>query len=157
MDGYSILEKSVNVQPGKETVLTAKLQVNTGSVSVKSQPKSAKIYLDGEHVGITPESITSINPGIHEIKVEMENYDVWTDTINIETGKENVITAMLQRSTGSLMVESDPTNAMILVDGKEIGLTPEIIMSSAKGTHAIEVRMDGYDTWEKKCGYRAWS
>jgi hypothetical protein len=149
MDGYSVLEKRVNVEPGKETVLTAKLQVNTGSVSIKSQPKSAKIYLDGKHVGITPESITSINPGIHEIKVEMENYDVWTDTINIETGKENVITAVLQRSTGSLMVESDPTNAMILVDGKEVGLTPEIIMSSAKGTHAIEVRIDGYDTWKK--------
>ncbi|MBC8552844.1 MAG: PEGA domain-containing protein, partial [Candidatus Brocadiales bacterium] len=150
MDGYSVLKKNVNVGPGKETVLTAKLQVNTGSVSIKSQPKSANIYLDGKHIGITPETITSINPGIHEIKVKMENYDVWSDTINIETGKESDITAMLQRSTGSLMVESDPTNAMILVDGKEVGLTPEIIMSSAKGTHAIEVRMDGYDIWKKE-------
>ena len=149
LDGYSVWEKSVSVEPARETVLTAKLQVNTGSVSVKSKPENAKVFLDGKPVGTTPESITSINPGIHEIKVEMEKYDVWTDTVNIEAGKEDVINAVLQRSTGSLMVESNPPNAIIFVDGKEIGHTPEIIMSSAKGTHTIEVRMDGYDIWKK--------
>ena len=149
LDGYSVWEKSVNVEPAKETVLTAKLLVNTGSVSVKSKPEKAKVFLDGKPAGTTPESITSINPGIHEIKVEMEKYDVWTDTVNIEAGKEDVINAVLQRSTGSLMVESNPPNAIIFVDGKEIGHTPEIIMSSAKGTHAIEVRLEGYDIWKK--------
>ncbi len=149
MDGYSVLEKNVNIEPGKEIVLTAKLQVNTGSVNIKSQPDNAKIYLDGKSVGTTPESIASMNPGIYEIKVEMENYDVWTETVNVEIGKENAITAVLQRSTGSIMVESKPTNAIIFVDGKKIGHTPEIVMSSAKGTHVIEVRMEGYDTWEK--------
>jgi len=149
LDGYSVWEKSVSVEPARETVLTAKLQVNTGSVSVKSKPENANVFLDGKPVGTTPESIKSVKPGIHEIKVEMEKYDVWTDTVNIEAGKEDVINALLQRSTGSLMVESNPTNAIIFVDGKEIGHTPEIIMSSAKGTHAIEVRLDGYDIWEQ--------
>ncbi|MHC4321252.1 MAG: PEGA domain-containing protein, partial [Planctomycetota bacterium] len=149
MDGYNVWKKSVNVEPGKEKVLTAILQVKTGSVSIKSQPKNAKIYLDGKYAGTTPESIPSIIPGTHEIKVEMDDYDVWSETVNIEAGKENVITAVLQRSTGSLMVESDPANAMIFVDGKEIGHTPEIIMSSAKGTHIVEVRMDGYDIWKE--------
>ena len=150
MDGYSVWEKSVSVEHGKETVLSAILQVKTGSATIKSQPKNAKIYLDGKYVGTTPESIPSINPGTHEIKVEMDNYDVWTETVNIETGKENVITAVLQRSTGSLMVESEPANAVIFIDGKEIGHTPEIIMSSAKGTHTVEVRMDGYEIWKEK-------
>ncbi|MDP6924569.1 MAG: PEGA domain-containing protein [Candidatus Scalindua sp.] len=149
LDGYSAWEKSVTVVPARETVLTAKLQVNTGSVTVKSNPENAKIYLDGKPAGTTPEAITCISLGIHEIKVEMEKYDVWTGTANIEAGKDDVITAVLQRSTGSLMVESNPPNAIIFVDGKEIGHTPEIIMSSAKGTHAIEVRMEGYDVWKQ--------
>ncbi len=148
-DGYRVWEKSVDVEPAKETVVTAILQANTGSVIIKSKPDNARIYLDGKHVGTTPESIPSINPGTHEIKVELDNYDVWNETVNFEAGKESVINAVLQRSTGSLMVESDPVNAMIFVDGKEIGQTPEIIMSSAKGTHAVEVRMEGYDIWKE--------
>ncbi|MBC8551800.1 MAG: PEGA domain-containing protein, partial [Candidatus Brocadiales bacterium] len=148
IDGYGVWGKSVTVEPGKENVLTAILQVKTGSASIKSQPKNAKIYLDGKYAGTTPESIPSINPGTHEIKIEIDNYDVWTETVNIEAGKENITTAVLQRSTGTLMVESEPANAVIFIDGKEIGHTPEIIMSSAKGTHAIEVRMDGYDIWK---------
>ncbi|MCP4251916.1 MAG: PEGA domain-containing protein, partial [Candidatus Scalindua sp.] len=149
MEGYSVWKENVNVEQGKETVLNAILQVNSGSVRIKSQPENAKIFLDGKHVGMTPGNITSINPGTHELKVEMENYDVWTESVNVEAGKESVITAVLQRSTGSIMVESDPANALIFVDGKEIGHTPEIIMSSAKGTHTIEVKMDGYDIWKE--------
>ena len=152
MDGYSVLQKNVNVEPGKEMVLAAKLQVNTGSVNIKSQPDNAKIYIDGKHAGTTPENIASINPGIHEIKVEMEDYDIWAETVNVEVGKENAVNAVLQRSTGSLMIESNPANAIIFVDGKEVGHTPEIVMSSAKGTHTIEVRMDGYDIWKKTVG-----
>ena len=149
-DGYSVWEKSVNIAPGKEKVFTAMLQVKTGSVSIKSVPKNAKIFIDEKHVGTTPESIMSIIPGTHEIKVQMDKYDIWSETVNIEAGKENVITAVLQRSTGSLMVESDPANATIFFDGKEIGTTPEIVMSSAKGTHTVEVRMKGYDLWKRE-------
>ena len=100
--------------------LPAILQVKTGSVNIKSVPKNAKIYLDGKHVGTTPEKVTSIIPGTHEIKIQMDKYDIWSETVNIETGKENVITATLQRSTGSLMIESNPANAKIFFDGKEM-------------------------------------
>ncbi len=148
-EGYSVWEKSVNIAPGKEKVFTAMLQVKTGSVSIKSVPKNAKIFIDEKYVGTTPESIMPIIPGTHEIKVQMDKFDIWSETVNIEAGKENVITAVLQRSTGSLMVESDPANATIFFDGKEIGTTPEIVMSSAKGTHTVEVRMKGYDLWKR--------
>ncbi|MHC4139024.1 MAG: PEGA domain-containing protein [Planctomycetota bacterium] len=149
-DGYNVWEKRVNIEPGKEKVFTAILQVKTGSVSIKSAPKNAKIYLDRKYVGTTPERIQSIIPGTHEVKVQMDKYDIWGETVNIEAGKENVINAVLQKSTGSLMVESDPANATIFFNGKDIGTTPEIIMSSAKGTHTVEVRMKGYDLWERK-------
>ncbi len=149
-DGYNVWEKSVYIESGKEKVFTAILQVMTGSVSIKSGPKNAKIYLDGKYVGTTPERIESIIPGTHEIKVQMDEYDVWGETINIEAGKEHVITATLQRSTGSLMVESDPANATIFFDGKKIGTTPEIVMSGTKGTHTVEVRMKGYDLWARE-------
>ena len=148
-DGYSAWKKSVTVVSGKEEVLTARLQIKTGSINVKSEPKSAKIFLDGKHVGTTPEEILSISPGTHEIQVKMDGFDVWSETVNIEAGKENSITAKLQRSTGSLMIESKPADAVIFFDGKEIGTTPEIVMSGSKGTHTVEIKLDGYETWKK--------
>ncbi|GAX59732.1 hypothetical protein SCALIN_C04_0220 [Candidatus Scalindua japonica] len=149
MEGFNIWKKSVNVESGKERLLTAILKRKTGSISINSKPENAGIYLNGKYIGETPHRIQSIIPGTHEIQLKMEDYDVWSETVNIEAGNENTISAMLQRSTGTLMIESDPENAIIFVDGKEIGTTPEIIISSAKGKHIIEVRMDGYDIWKE--------
>ena len=149
MEGYNVWEESVDVESGKEKALTAVLQLKTGSVSIKSQPTNAEIYLDGKHVSTTPERIISITPGTHEIKVSMDKYDDWSEIVNVEPDKEKAITALLQRSTGSLMVESGPENATIFFDGKKIGTTPEIIMSSVKGMHTLEVRMDGFHVWKE--------
>lgn len=45
-------------------------------------------------------------------------------------------------TTGTLVVDSNPTGAQILIDGAARGVTPATVMLAA-GTHAIELRGGG--------------
>ncbi len=148
-EGYEVWRRNVKVEPGKEKSLTAALQLRTGSLTIESEPTKAMIYLDGKHVGTTPDSIESIVPGTHEIGVKLDGYDVWSERVNVEAGKENVLSVPLQINTGSVMIESDPAKSIIYFDGHKMGETPDIIISSSFGSHLVEVKKDGYDTWTK--------
>ena len=133
----------------KENVVTATLQIKTTTISIKSKPSEAKIYLDGEAAGITPGIIKSVVPGTHEIEVRLDGYEVWSESIDVETDKEKALTAILQIKACSINIKSRPSKARIFLDGKEVGITPDTLRSVAPGRHEVEVRKDGYEVWRE--------
>ncbi len=155
LDGYGIWRQIVDVEPEKETVLMAALQLKTGSIMIESKPAKAMIYLDGEEVGITPETLWYLVPGKHEIKVEMDGYEMWIETVDIEEDKQKTLTAELQMKTGSINIESKPSNAMVYIDGVEVGKTPDTLRSIVPGTHEVKVSMDSYEVWNKWVNIKA--
>ena len=50
---------------------------------------------------------------------------------------------------GSVSIMSKPSNAMILIDGNEAGMTPAIVGDLSPGTHMVNISMDGYDAWSQ--------
>jgi serine/threonine protein kinase len=48
---------------------------------------------------------------------------------------------------GTLVVESRPAGAAVLVDGRRVGTTPLDIGDVRAGNHAIRIERDGYRTW----------
>ena len=71
----------------------------------------------------------------------------WNESIDIKPGKEITITADLKMKAGSINVNSNPSNAAIYIDGKNVGNTPETITDLISGMHLVEVRMEGFETW----------
>ena len=61
--------------------------VNTGNLSIVSNPSGAKIYIDGDYKGITPQTISEIPSGDHTILLEKSGFKNLTDTVNIVAGK----------------------------------------------------------------------
>jgi len=149
LDGYEAWSKSVKVKIGKESVLKAELQIKSGSVSINSKPSNARIYIDGEEVGITPDIIKSIDSGTHEVEVKKDGYETWSESVDIEADKEKSLTVVLRIKTSSISIDSNPPDAVIYLDGEEAGMTPDTLRSITPGTHEVEVRMDGYETWNK--------
>ena len=149
MDGYKLWNESVEIEAGKEKSLTAVLQLNTGSIMIDSEPANATIYLDGEKVGKTPDTLMSVTLGTHEIEVKMDGYEVWSKSVNVNADKNKALTAVLRTTTGAIKINSEPTNATIYLDGKEVGTTPDTIRSIDQGTHEIEVHMEGYEKWKR--------
>jgi len=150
MEGYEVWSENVQLDIGKQKVLSATLQIMTGSISIESEPTKASIFIDGKEFGRTPAMRKSIDSGKHEVEVRMEGYKVWSKSVNIKAGKEKLLTATLQIMSGGIRVESTPTKAMIYLDGEDVGTTPEILMSVAPGTHEVKVKMEGYKVWSKK-------
>jgi hypothetical protein len=86
----------------------------TGSVRIESTPTKARIYLDGEDVGTTPDSLRSIVPGTHEVKVKMEGYEVWNKKLDIEAGKENSLTVVLQKETSTVGIKHEASSKKLI-------------------------------------------
>ncbi|MDP6433075.1 MAG: PEGA domain-containing protein, partial [Candidatus Scalindua sp.] len=155
MAGYKVWSKSIMVKANRENTLTAALQILTGSILIESEPAKARIFLDGEEVGTTPESCRYITPGQHEMELKMDKYEVWREIVNVEAGKEKVLTALLQLRTSSILIESEPTKARIYLNGKNIGTTAETITGLTPGKYSVEIRMDGYEVWGKSVEVKA--
>jgi hypothetical protein len=97
MEGYNDWSKIVNIKAGKEKLLAATLQIMSGDIRIESTPTKARIYLDGEDVGTTPDILRSIALGTHEVTVKMEGYEVWSKELNVEVGKDIPLSMVLQK------------------------------------------------------------
>ncbi len=86
-EGYKDYSTTVTVFAGKTTNLSASLSLLPGSVRVSSKPSDAKIYLDGDYEGTTPETINDVPVGSHEVKITKFGYSDYTESITVESGK----------------------------------------------------------------------
>lgn len=50
-------------------------------------------------------------------------------------------------STGTIYVQSSPTNAQVYIDGSYYGRTPQSVSGLATGSHSVLVQKSGYQDW----------
>ncbi|MCX5711685.1 MAG: PEGA domain-containing protein [Candidatus Omnitrophica bacterium] len=59
-----------------------------GIIVLKTQPGSASIYLNDKLLDAkTPATIDELLPGTYQVKLTIENYYPWVDSIQVEAGK----------------------------------------------------------------------
>lgn len=66
-----------------------------GTVSIRSTPYQAEIYVDGENMGYTPAKLKLIS-GKHTFRCEKQGYKPWTKEITLTTGSELRLDATLE-------------------------------------------------------------
>ena len=155
INGYKTWNKRINIKADIENTVTAVLRINTGSIMIDSEPTNAGIFLDGEDVGTTPETITGLDPGKYNVEVKLDGYEVWSESTKVKIGRESALKAALQIKSGSISINSKPSNARIYIDGNDVGITPGIIKSIDSGTHEIEIKMDDYEIWRESVDVEA--
>ncbi len=69
-----------------------------GSLNVESTPDFAKIFIDGEPMGETPNSISKILIGPHELKLTKDGYADYTEQITITKGERKQVSATLSNT-----------------------------------------------------------
>jgi len=50
-------------------------------------------------------------------------------------------------TTGTVQVASSPSGAEVYLDNESHGTTPNTITAVPAGSHTVELRENGYDTW----------
>ncbi|MCP4412263.1 MAG: PEGA domain-containing protein, partial [Gammaproteobacteria bacterium] len=149
MEGYESWKESVNIISDKKISLTVSLQMKPGSASIESKPSKAMVIINDHEVGATPITIADLKTGAYNLEVVMDGYEKWIEKVEIKSNEENSITALLQKITGSISIKSKPTKAIIYLEGKEVGTTPDIIGPIAVGSHEVEISIEGYKSWKK--------
>lgn len=146
-EGYhDFITENVQVKIGQTTNVNAKLSPILGTLKLQSNPPGAAVHFgtpDEKLVGVTP-LVLELRPGSHDIRLRADGYVTKTVSVVMEPQKMTEVTATLERETGSLVVQADERDALILLDGKPVGFTPAVIDGIPTGTHALTIELEGF-------------
>jgi hypothetical protein len=130
-----------------------KIQLNTGTVIIKSSPADARVFIDGKEAGNSPIEVPEILEGEHEILISKEGYEEVKDTFSIKAGERRVIEKVLRMETGGIEVNTNIKGAVVSIDGEKIGQTDEAgdfkSDSVPAGTHRVRVAHADYEPAER--------
>ncbi len=151
-DGSHIFEaRKTNHKPSKKSMdlvlgenktitLDAPKPIN-GEIEINTTPMGAMIYIDGKNYGETPNYISDILIGEHELKLTKQGCAEIKKTINIKEGETLSVNEKLQ--TGKeISISTDQSGDKIYVDGNYIGTSP-ISSNLSYGSHEIKAEREG--------------
>lgn len=145
-EGYRDYVQQVWIQANQTTTISISLVVEATryKLSINSNPSGASVFVDGIPRGITP-TYTYVTPGYHQVKLELEGYLDYEETVHI-TG-DMLLNINLQVAEGALVVFSEPSGGDVYVDERYYGRTPITIQRIPAGRRIVTIKMPGYADW----------
>jgi TonB family protein len=120
----------------------------TGKIIVNSEPAGATVLLNEEEKGVTPMEIPSLSFGKYVLKLRLKGYEDSQQEVelseNITELNVPVTLTKAQAQTGTLIVDSNPSGAFIVIQNRVLGVTPKTLSNQKPGNLAITLKKDGY-------------
>jgi len=132
----------------------------TGAIYAQSSPYGAAIYLNGNFQGYAPLTIPNLAPGSYTMRATMGGYTTDSTGITVNIGQTSGYYPSLSpspqpRDYGTVYVTSNPTHALVYVDGDDYyGKTP-ITLYLYPGSHQVELSLAGYNDYTTTVGVSA--
>lgn len=118
----------------------AELASQVGLISVHSNIKQARIYLDGQDTGFKTDYVLQKIPyGHHSIRLEKPGFTVYPEekTLLLDRKNKNVRADFtLSSLSRRIQLETSPVAGAIIVDGKELG-SGSVTISLPLGQHSL--------------------
>lgn len=114
------------------------------ALSISSIPSSAKVFIKNEYRGLTPLEV-EIDPGKYEVRIEKEDYDPRTETIEVALGETKNVSVELNLKKADLSITSDPS-ASVYINDTYKGETP-LDLELEKGKYEIRIEKEGYERY----------
>lgn len=126
------------------TLPIIELKPRFGYYIVESTPAGAEVWIDGKKEGVTPLARKQIGSGQHNLVVRLPDYYEHKETFTVKDGDVKSFSLKLKEAFGSLVVTSDPTEAVVFIDGKEVGKTPFTQPRYTSGTYELRLAKEMY-------------
>lgn len=120
--------------------------LNFGKLIIDSEPKGAKIYLDGVDTKLTtPGVLENLKYGKHQIKLILDGYEEYLININLNQKEKEIKVKLnkIESKTGTLEIITMPEGATVYINDEEIGETP-LKLNLEIGKYKIRLSLDGY-------------
>jgi serine/threonine-protein kinase len=133
-----------------------------GRLLVRSEPSGATVFVDDERRGVTPLAVRGLDLGTRRVRVQQDGFAPEVSLVTLTASRPSrSVDVRLSRAgasaapvspprapapvtTGTLVVESRPPGAAVLVGDRPVGTTPAIVEGLAPGEYRVELRLNGY-------------
>jgi len=123
LKGYRSYSKKMKFEASKAYTITTTLRPLPAGLTILSTPKNARVLLDGKFVGKTPLTIEKISTGTHQITARLPGYARQKKTIQLQPDAKQSVEFTLVKDSGTLVVDTEPANVEIYVDGRHVTTT----------------------------------
>jgi len=82
------------VTGGQPPAQQAAVEQKSARLKAESTPSGATLYVDGIHMGFTPNTV-SLEPGKHELIMSLPNHDKWEAQVELEKDTETPVSGTL--------------------------------------------------------------
>lgn len=114
-----------------------------GRLVIETQPTGATVIVDGVMRGVTPVDL-ALAPGSHQVEVKTESSSRLMPVTIVAGGtvSHHMEFQAELAAFGSLMVETDPAGAAVVVNGEPRGVSPLLLEDLQPGEHLVRVQGD---------------
>lgn len=137
---------TVPVNLGVPTIAVDTPAPPPATLEIHTEPDGASVVLNEKYMGMTPMNLSGLNPGIYSLSLSKFGYVRVTTSLRLEAGKTTTVDAPLVLQSGSLLVNTSPSNATLQLDGTPVGISPALLSNITPGSHQIQASHDGYIT-----------
>ena len=88
---------ALQVSLDAERPAAAAKAASTGSITVDSRPKGARVTIDGRSIGVTPLSAPGMKPGTHTVRVELAGHKPVVTTVVVKAGETAKLAVTLEQ------------------------------------------------------------
>jgi len=148
---YYDWEQTVEVKKNELVEVSAYLDdLPLGWLVIRSTPQEANIWLNGELTGYqTPYTYDNIMEGTYYLKLTLQGYEDWYDTVAVSEDGHAYVTANLVPYPSTFIFQSVPSGASIFLNGDDTGLvTPDTIENFLPGTYQLGLQYPSYFPWQ---------
>ncbi len=150
--GLPPYSQQVLVLAGQRATVTMPTAAGSTLRVIASAP-GATISIDGEVIGPSPAVREGLTAGDHIVEASAEGYQPARQTVEIQAGRDRVISLEMTRvqgAPGRIVVSSNVPASLVIIDNEERGQAP-VVYTPEAGTHAIVVRAQGYGDFSTTC------
>ncbi len=118
---------------------------------IETDPPGATVSVDGKEVGLSPLTLADVTPGLRTVRVFRDGYA--PTELSLEVAPETALAPLrfsLQPVEAKGAVTSEPSGAMVTLDGHEAGKTPLDGLRLTPGPHELRVEAAGYRPWRQR-------
>lgn len=122
---------------------------SAGTILVTTEPVGAEIWVDGEFRGNTTANgltIPRLSFGSHSVVARLSGFAEARRDLNLSSAGPIPVHLRLGQGRGYLRIESEPPRAMVVANGRRLGLT-NATFELAPNRYVLTLQRRGYQDW----------
>ncbi|AEI69113.1 PEGA domain-containing protein [Corallococcus macrosporus] len=115
-------------------------------VRMTGNVRGARLFVDGKEFGVLSAAVVpvEVRPGEHHLVVRRPGYADFTRRIDVKAGSQAEVLVSLDATMGFATLTADVADAVVLVDGQQVGEVPQANVLLRPGSREIEFRAPGF-------------